>query len=78
VTETDLPRVDSLILSSASERRQKVARIIALVSEHTGEDIKLDAIAERIGVLVDERKLAKGDVSQWGYSEVRRPRLGST
>jgi hypothetical protein len=70
--------LDTLILSTANERWQKVARIIALVSDQTGEDVRLPAIGERIRALVDQGRLeAKGDVSRWGYSEVRRPQSTS-
>jgi hypothetical protein len=70
--------LDSLILSTATERWQKVARIVALVSGHTGDDISPDAIAERIRALVDSGKLeAKGDVSRWGHSEVRHTQSSS-
>jgi hypothetical protein len=70
--------LDSLILSSASERWQKVARIIALVSDRAGDGTNFDAIAERIRALVNEDQLeAKGDVSRWRFSEVRRPQSSS-
>lgn len=63
---------DAMILSVASDRWQKVARIIAVVSERAGNGKHFDAIATRIRALVDLGKLeAKGDVSRWGYSEVR-------
>ncbi len=70
--------LDALILSFTSERWLKVARIIGQVSERTGEETRLDTIAARIRTLVDEGKLeAKGDVSRWRYSEVRRPESSS-
>jgi hypothetical protein len=66
--------LDALILSSASERWQKVARIIAVVSERAGDGTNFNAIAARICALVDDGKLqAKGDLSRWRYSEVRLP-----
>jgi hypothetical protein len=66
--------LDALILSVASERWQKVARIIALVSERAGDGTNFDAIADRIRALVDDGKLqAEGDLSRWRYSEVRLP-----
>jgi hypothetical protein len=65
--------LDPLILSSASDRWQKVARIIAVVSERAANGESFDAIAARIRALVDGGKLeAKGNVSQWRHSEVRR------
>jgi hypothetical protein len=65
--------LDALILSFAGERWLKVARIIGQVSERTDEETELDAIAIRIHALVDDGKLeAKGDLSRWRYSEVRR------
>jgi hypothetical protein len=68
---------DAIILSAASERWQKVARIIAVVSERTGNGKHFDAIAARIRALVDDGKFeAKGDLSRWRYSEVRRARQG--
>jgi hypothetical protein len=70
--------LDALILSFASERWQKVARIIGQVSERTGDETKLDAIAIRIRALVDDGELeAKGDLSRWRYSEVRHPQSTS-
>jgi len=69
---------DALILSSASERWQKVAKIITLVSERAGNGPNFDAIAARIRALVDDGKLeAKGDLSRRRYSEVRRPQSSS-
>jgi hypothetical protein len=66
--------LDALILSAAIERWQKVARIIALVSERAGDGTNFDAIADRIRALVDDGKLqAEGDLSRWRYSEVRLP-----
>jgi hypothetical protein len=68
--------LDALILSSASERWQKVAKIIAVVSERAGDGANFDAIAARIRALVDAGKLqAEGDLSRWRYSEVRLPQL---
>jgi hypothetical protein len=70
--------LDALILSAAIERWQKVARIIALVSERAGDGTKFDVIAARIRALVDDGKLqAKGDLSRWRYSEVRLPQSSS-
>lgn len=64
--------LDALIFSSANERWKKVAKVIAVVSDRAGDIANLDAIADRICALVDEGKLeAKGDLSRWGYSEVR-------
>jgi hypothetical protein len=69
--------LDSL-LSCASERWQKVARIIASVSDRADADTNFDTIAVRIRALVNEDQLeAKGDVSRWRYSEVRRPQSSS-
>ncbi|MFY9892666.1 MAG: DUF3658 domain-containing protein [Xanthobacteraceae bacterium] len=69
---------DALILSTANERWQKVFKIITLVSDRVADGPHFDAVAERIRVLVDEDKLdAKGDISRWGYSEVRLPQSSS-
>lgn len=71
--------VDSLILSSASERWQKVAKIIAVVSDRAGDGTNFDAIAARVRALVNDGNLeVKGDLSRWGYSEVRLPHSVST
>jgi hypothetical protein len=68
-------RLDPLILSAASDRWQKVAKIIALASDGGSDPVNVPAIASRIASLVDEGKLeAKGDVSNWRFSEVRRPK----
>jgi hypothetical protein len=66
--------LDALILSSASERWQKVARIVAVVSERAGNGPNFDAIAARIRALVEDGKLQpEGDLSRWLHSEVRLP-----
>ena len=66
--------LDAMILSSASERWQKVAKIIAVVSERTGDGTNFDAIAARIRALVDNGQLqAEDDLSRWRCSEVRLP-----
>ena len=65
---------DTLILSSASDRWQKVAKIIAVVSERVGNGPHFDAIEARIRALVEDGKLqAEGDLSRWRHSEVRLP-----
>jgi hypothetical protein len=70
--------LDSLILSSVTERWKKVAKIIAVGSDRAGHTANLGAIADRIGALVDEGKLkGKGDLSRWGHSEVRRGQSSS-
>jgi Protein of unknown function len=64
--------LDALILSFASERWQKVAKMIAVVSDRAGDGTNFDAIADRIRALVDDGKLqAEGDLSRWRFSEVR-------
>lgn len=64
--------LDSLILTCAMERWQKVARMIALVADRAGTEPKFEDIAARIRRLVDAGKLeAKGDLARWGHSEVR-------
>jgi hypothetical protein len=63
--------VDALILSSTSSRWQKVARIIALVSDRAADGTSCETIARRIRVLVAEGQLqVKGDPSRWRFSEV--------
>jgi hypothetical protein len=69
--------LDALILMCASQRWQKVARMITQVADRDSEGTNFNAIATRIRRLVEGGKLeAKGDLSRWGYSEVRliRPR----
>jgi uncharacterized protein DUF3658 len=69
---------DALILSTTSDRWQNVAKIITVVSDRVEGGPHFDAIAARIRALVDEGKLeAKGDISRWRYSEVRRPQSSS-
>lgn len=64
--------LDSLILACSSERWQKVARIIAQVADRATAGGNFEMIASRIRTLVEDGKLeAKGDLSQWRYSEVR-------
>ena len=65
--------LDTLILSSVSERYQKVAKVIRLVSERAAEETRFEAIAERIRGLVAEGKLqGSGDLTRWTNSEVRK------
>ena len=64
--------LDVLILTCASERWQKVAKVVAQVADRANSAANLNAIAVRIRTLVDDGKLeSKGDLSRWGYSEVR-------
>lgn len=64
--------LDVLILTCASERWQKVARMIAQVADQARGETNFDTIAVRIWTLVDDGRLeAKGDLSRWGHSEVR-------
>jgi Protein of unknown function len=63
---------DDLIFSETRERWLKVARIIGRVSDRVPNGPYFEEIAARIRALVNEGKLeAKGDLSRWGYSEVR-------
>jgi hypothetical protein len=65
--------LDTLIFTCASERWQKVARVIAQVADRAPAGINFDTIAARIKALVGDGKLeAKGDLSRWGHSEVRQ------
>jgi hypothetical protein len=69
---------DDLIFSETCERWLKVARIITRVSDRVPNGPHFEPIAARIRALVDEGKLeAKGDLSQWRFSEVRRAQAGS-
>jgi hypothetical protein len=64
--------LDALILTCASERWQKVARMIAQVADRARPGTNFDTVAARIRALVDDGNLeAKGDLSRWGHSEVR-------
>ena len=69
--------IDAAILSSASYRWLKVARIVGDVSgrfEEAERETKLKVIAERVRALVDAGRLeSQGDLSHWRYSEVRLP-----
>lgn len=65
---------DDLIFSEACERWLKVARIISKVSDRVPDGPHFEEVAARIQALVKEGKLeAKGDLSRWGYSEIRLP-----
>jgi hypothetical protein len=65
---------DDLIFSETRERWLKVARIIGRVSDRVPNGPHFEQIAARIQGLVNEGKLeAKGDVTQWLFSEVRLP-----
>jgi hypothetical protein len=65
--------LDAAILSFAGERWQKVAKIIYLASDGAADGTDFDAIEARIRALVDDGKLeAKGDLSRWRFSEIRR------
>lgn len=63
---------DDLIFSETCERWLKVARIIGRVSDRVPNGPHFQEIAARIQALVNDGKLeAQGDLSRWGYSEVR-------
>jgi hypothetical protein len=67
-------RWDAVILSFTGDRWKKVARIIAEVCKSAGDDSHMNAIEGRIRALVADGQLeAVGDISRWGYCEVRRP-----
>lgn len=64
-----------LIFSETCEHWLKVARIIGRVSDRMPNGPHFEEIAARIQALVNDGKLeAKGDLSRWGYSEVRLAR----
>jgi len=64
---------DDLIFSETCERWLKVARVIGRVSDRVSDGPHFEQVAARIRTLVDEGKLeAKGDLSQWQFSEIRR------
>jgi hypothetical protein len=69
--------IDELILASARQRWLKVARIMADVlnaCERGKMDIRVDAISERVRVLVEHGKLeAQGNLYRPRYSEVKLP-----
>ena len=69
--------IDAAMLSSASHRWLKAARIVGQVSDHFDEaerGAKLEIIAGRLRELVDAGLLeSQGDLSRWRYSEVRLP-----
>jgi hypothetical protein len=65
---------DDLIFSETRERWLKVARIIGRVSDRVPNGPHFEQIAARIQALADGGKLeAKGDLTQWLFSEVRLP-----
>lgn len=65
---------DDLIFSETREHWLKVARIVGRVSDRVPNGPHFERIAARIQALVNEGKLeAKGDVTQWRFSEVRLP-----
>jgi hypothetical protein len=75
----DDAQVDEAILSSAGEHWQKVAKIIVISTKALGVElqegnIEVDRIADRIKILVIQRRLeAQGDLKKWRHSEVRLP-----
>ncbi len=74
--------IDSLVLSFAKPRWQKLAMLIYRVASHNGNlssEAELDSIAMRIEKLVELGKLeAQGNLRRWRHSEVRLPlRRGS-
>jgi hypothetical protein len=70
--------IDDAILQSARLRFKKVAKIVwdaatRLYGDKCGND-EYYLIADRIEVLVDEKRLdAQGDLKNWRHSEVRKP-----
>jgi hypothetical protein len=65
------------ILSALGDRWTKVAMVIARVASATGEDSNVvfgNHISHHISALVRDGRLeARGDVTNWRSSEVRRP-----
>jgi Protein of unknown function len=72
-----MPEIDNLILSIASERWQKMAMIVGVaLSECEDRNVCVSgtAVADRIRILVDQRKLeGRGFLQRWRHSEVRLP-----
>ncbi len=74
----DTGEIDKLILSVAAFRWQKVAMLIVRATDLKGlipaeAENAFEFVAERIQALVHAGLLeARGDVSQWRHSEVRR------
>jgi len=65
---------DDLIFFETCERWLKVARIIGRVSDRVPNGPHFEQIAARIQGQVNAGKLeAKGDLTQWLFSEVRLP-----
>jgi hypothetical protein len=70
--------LDARILADANGRWRKVARIISIVSDPAADGKDFAVIEARIRALVNDGKLeAKGDLSHWRHSEVRRTQSGS-
>ena len=70
--------LDELILSTASHNWQKVAMVIARVSDTESSlsagTTEPTVIADGIGRLIAKGKLvAQGNISNWRHSEIRLP-----
>jgi Protein of unknown function len=64
---------NDLIFLETCEHWLKVARIIGRVSDRVPNGPHFEQVAARIRALVNEGELeAKGDLSQWRFSEIRR------
>lgn len=77
LSETELNEIDEMLISGATERNRKVARIVG--SAMMNLDGRVEGIpdvfyAQRIKKLVNEgRLIAEGNLDYMRYSEVRLP-----
>lgn len=72
--------LDALILATVDSRWLKVARIIVATSESLGDAFDAghhEQIADRIAALAAAGRIeSRGDLSRWGFREVRSPAPG--
>jgi hypothetical protein len=73
------PSIDEVILSLVGRRWMKVAMLIAKVTRQISGDLPqgddgCQAVARRIeGLAADGRLVARGNLRNWRFSEVRQP-----
>jgi hypothetical protein len=64
--------LDAAILKRAEKNWRKVAFIIGSTQHDLADAVTLEAIADRLAKLVEQRRLeVQGDISNWRHSEVR-------
>jgi hypothetical protein len=66
--------LDKAILANVSEDWTKVAMVVVQAADDLGDDADFDELGQRVVALANSGALeSQGDLSNWRFSEVRRP-----